>query len=219
MDNSYFGAAPPPAPFLVAIFQVLFQMGSVALILVAINFVFETFSTDGLSAFLPWQTEKKTAKFIEVTKLQTLTQDVLREHGDSVIVVTMNQIALARCLPLSRKYAKDRLVFCNLDPLINLDDPAQISRGKCPETSEEEIIEYDLLAITERGKKWTGINLGQLEAKLKVATISKAEADLFPSNPVGLFADVLDAWLLRLLCGVIPWIGIDQKKIPFSQEK
>ena len=219
MENAYFGAVGPPAPFLVAVLQVLFQMGCVVSILVAMNFVIENFSEGGFSAFLPWQMENKTVKIIQVTKLQTLTRDVLREHADSVLVITMNETALARCLPLSRKYAKDRLVFCNFDPLVKLDDAAQTSPVECPNISGEEVIKYDVLAITERSTKWTGINLDQLEAKLKEAAISKAEADIFQSNPIGLRADVLDAWLLRLLCGVIPWIGINEKRIPFNQEK
>lgn len=216
--NHFFGVAAPPAPFYVAILQILFQMGGIISFLMTLNHVIQNFTEGGFTAFLMWKTKEKIVKLIEVTDLQLVTQDIVLENSVYIVVIAMNKAALARCLPLSRKYLKDKLIFCRNDPSVNIEGVIETIEEKSRNISDVVITKYDMLAISERGTKWTGINIENLEAKLKEAAIEKTESNLFQSNPLGLRADVLDAWLLRLLCGVIPWRIFDHKLMTSAKE-
>ena len=191
-----FGAASPPAPFYVAILQILFQMGCLIGALLTINFVIESFSDGGGNYSFSFSAEPKQQKIIEITDLPPLTKGMISDNNPlSVIVVAMNKEAMAKCLPLCEKYKKDKLIFSKAVQQSNCDNDDDILK-------ESSGIEYDMIAIKECGKLYSGIIFDDLIAE----KIKKSDGN--PNGPESfhLRDDVLDAWLLRLLCGVTPWI-------------
>ena len=209
MDSNaaFFGAAAPPAPFHIGVLQILFQMGCLISILLLTNFVIENLSNGGWVRYVPWKTEEKKEVIVEITDLPAVTKDMLFDLKLGTIVIAMNDKALTRCLPISRKYNGDNVTFCKINPSITIGDDLTPSPLDASFKLPLEInSKYDMLAVKEGGKVWTGIIFLELE--------SKKESDVSTNNKFQLSSDVLDAWILRILLGVTPWVSSKEKKIP-----
>lgn len=198
----FFGAANPPAPPLIAILQILCQVGCLGGIFLTLNYIIEGYSEDGLSYFLPWL-EKAKEVDQNPTELELLTQNLLHANKvtQNIVIVAMNERAVGKCLGLCLQYRGDRLVFCRLDKSVS-ESSDQLNKFT---ELHSEVDKFDLVAISDGGEKWTGLNISEAEKSKEVSEIRQ------------LRDCVVDCWLMKLVLrnGVgAAWTSAKEVEIP-----
>lgn len=196
--NQFFGAANPPAPPFIAVLQIMFQMGCLAGIFLTLNYIIEGYSADGISFFLPWVEKAEEEVDQNPTELELLTQNLLHANKltQNIVIVAMNERAISKCLGLCLQYKGDRLVFCRLDKSVS-DTSDQSNKA-----AELLVDKFDLVAISDGGEQWTGLNMSEAEKMNEVSKIKQ------------LRDCVVDCWLMRLVVGNGAWTSAKEVEIP-----
>lgn len=203
-DVQYFGGGNPPAPPLIAVLQILFQMGCIIGILMTLNFVIEGFTESGMSFFFPWLSRTEDVdKRTRCTELELLTQNLLHANKHNKVIVAMNEIASKRCLALCLRYKQDKLIFCQLDKSVS-GSPDQLSETVVLSDGSDV---YDIVAVSDGGELWTGLN------------ILKAEKEKEDSKRVQLRDCVVDCWLMKLMVGSASWTSAKEEEMPIRYPK
>lgn len=197
--NQYFGAAHPPAPPLIAVLQILFQMGCIVGVLLTLNFVIEGFTEGGIRFFFPWMAKAvEVDKRVRLTELELMTQNLLHSNKHNIVVVAMNEQATGKCLQIFSQYKNDRLVFCQLHESVSGSSDQLNEATKVPSEADK----FDLVAISEGGEQWTGLNISEAE---KIKELKKT---------MQLRDCVVDSWLMKLVVGNGSWISAKEVEMP-----
>ena len=182
----YFSSPYPPAPFLVAALSICLQMGCVALVMLAINFVVEALTGDTWWRSIFRAREKRTSS----TTLDLLTRRLMDAHKSCFMIVAMNKEGETELLKFRSQFKMENFVFCRLENFVAKEVHEIVSADSIPPIAQDRR-NYDIAAIEQAGKRWQGFNISEAEAKKSALPTPKFE----------LRKNVVDSWLMHLMLG------------------
>ena len=202
--NHYFAAAHPPAPFHIAVLSIIVQMGGVALAMLAVNFVYESYIANTNSW---WKNmfrfrDKDNKRYTRAT-LEVLTNRLIDAHKSCFMIVALNEMAEDELVKLGGRFALENFVFCRMDKLSAKEIP-EIFPAESIQPISKDDKNHDIVAIEQGGERWLGFNIIETQQE-NLAT---------PKLKLG--GNVVECWLMHLLLGRPTFIEAKVTEVPIN---